>query len=82
MTVETVQARLATQIIVVEDNIAPVASITCPADQTLTIDENCEADLSTDALGMATGSGADNCDLNVTIDVAYTDGAPTYNLYR
>ncbi len=66
------------QIIVVEDNIAPVASITCPDDQTLTIDENCEADLSTDALGMAIGSGADNCDLNVTVEVIYMDGAPTY----
>jgi len=66
------------QLIIVEDNIAPVASITCPADQTVTSDENCEADLSTDALGIATGSGTDNCDLNVTIDVTYTDGAPTY----
>ena len=67
------------QLIIVEDNIAPVASITCPDDQTVLADENCEADLSTDALGMAAGSGTDNCDLNVTVDVTYTDGAPTYS---
>ena len=66
------------QIIVVEDNIDPVASIECPADQTVNLDENCEADLSTDALGMATGSGTDNCDLNVTIEISYMDGAPSY----
>ena len=67
------------QLIIVEDNIAPVASITCPEDQTLSADANCEADLSTDALGMAEGSGTDNCDLNVAIEVSYTDGAPTYS---
>jgi len=67
------------QVIVVEDNIAPVASIDCPTDQTVSLDANCEADLSTDALGMATGSGTDNCDLNVTVEVSYMDGAPTYS---
>ena len=66
------------QLIIVEDNIAPVASITCPADAIVDTDENCEADLSTDALGMAAGEGTDNCDLNVTVEVTYTDGAPNY----
>ena len=66
------------QLIIVEDNIDPVASITCPADATVSLDENCEADLSTDALGMATGSGTDNCDSDVDIAVSYEDGAPTY----
>ena len=66
------------QLIVVEDTIAPVASITCPVDATVSLDANCEADLTTDALGMATGSGTDNCDLNVTIEVSYVDGAPNY----
>ena len=66
------------QLIIVEDNIDPVASITCPADATVSLDENCEADLSTDALGMATGSGTDNCDSDVDIAMSYEDGAPTY----
>ena len=61
-----------------EDNIAPEASITCPADIAVSLDENCEADLSTDALGMATGSGTDNCDSDVDIAISYEDGAPTY----
>ena len=66
------------QLIIVEDNIAPEASITCPADIAVSLDENCEADLSTDALGMATGSGTDNCDSDVDIAISYEDGAPTY----
>ena len=66
------------QVIIVEDNIDPVASIVCPADTTVSLDDNCEADLSTDALGMATGSGTDNCDSDVDIAISYEDGAPTY----
>ncbi len=67
------------QIIIVEDNTDPVASIACPADTTLSLDENCEADLSTEALGNATGSGTDNCDDSVDIVITYEDGAPTYS---
>ncbi len=67
------------QTIVVEDNIDPVASIECPADATVSLDANCEADLSTDALGMASGSGTDNCDEDVDIEITYEDGAPTYS---
>ena len=55
------------QTIIVQDNINPVASIECPADATVSLDANCEADLSTDALGMATGSGTDNCDADVAV---------------
>ena len=66
------------QLIIVEDNIAPEASITCPADIAVSLDENCEADLSTDALGMATGSGTDNCDSDVDMEITYEDAAPTY----
>ncbi|MGB1572667.1 MAG: T9SS type A sorting domain-containing protein, partial [Flavobacteriales bacterium] len=66
------------QLIIVVDNIEPVASITCPADATVSLDENCEADLSTDALGMATGSGTDNCDSDVDMEITYEDAAPTY----
>ena len=66
------------QLIIVEDNIAPVPSITCPADATVNLDDNCSADLSTAALGMATGSGTDNCDPSVTVEVTSEDGAATY----
>ena len=67
------------QTIIVQDNIDPVASITCPADATVSLDASCEADLSTDALGTATGSGTDNCDDSVDIEITYEDGAPTYS---
>ena len=64
-------------LIIVEDNIAPEASITCPADIAVSLDENCEADLSTTPSAWPR-SGTDNCDSDVDIAISYEDESPTY----
>jgi len=67
------------QLITVTDNSAPTPSISCPDDAMVYLDENCSADLSTDALGAATASATDNCDDDVTVVVTHSDGASTYS---
>ena len=42
------------------------------------LDENCEADLSTDALGYATQTSSDGCDSDLTVETDYSDSAPQY----
>ena len=68
------------QTITVTDNIAPVPSISCPADYTVDADENCAADTTPDAAGSATASATDNCspEANIALDITYSDGAATY----
>ncbi|MGB1074509.1 MAG: hypothetical protein ACPGYZ_10490, partial [Flavobacteriales bacterium] len=66
------------QIIDLYDNVAPIPSITCPADYTTTLDADCNADTSTGAAGMATGSATDNCDASPDVDVTFSDSAPNY----
>ena len=66
------------QIIDLYDDVAPVPSITCPADYTTTLDADCNADTSTGAAGMATGSATDNCDAAPEVDVTFSDSAPNY----
>jgi len=46
---------------IIEDTTKPDADITCPNDTTVYVDENCDVDLSTTALGMAFGTGSDIC---------------------
>ena len=70
------------QIIDLYDEVAPIPSITCPADYTTTLDADCTADTSTGAAGMATGSATDNCDADPDVDVTYTDGPSTLHLLR
>jgi len=59
------------------DIIAPVPVITCPADYTVSADENCEADTSPAAAGEATATATDNCDSDVDITISHSDGEPT-----
>ncbi|MBK12653.1 MAG: hypothetical protein CL849_03900 [Crocinitomicaceae bacterium] len=59
------------------DIIAPVPVITCPADFTVSADENCQADTSPAAAGEATATATDNCDSDVDIIISHTDGEPT-----
>ena len=66
-----------TQIVILSDDVKPVPSIVCPADIALTADADCNADLSTDNTGMATGSATDNCDAAPEVVVTYTDGPTT-----
>ena len=66
------------QIIDLYDEVAPIPSITCPADYTTTLDADCNADTSTGAAGMATGSATDNCDASPDVDVTFSDSAPNY----
>ena len=70
------------QIVTLIDNVPPVASITCPDDVTLYLDEDCESGLGApDASapwGAPTGSATDQCDDNVSLDYSYVDGSPDY----
>ena len=68
------------QTITVTDNIAPVPSISCPADYTVDADENCAADTTPAAAGSATASATDNCspEANIALDITYSDGAAVY----
>ena len=59
------------------DIVAPVPVITCPADYTVSADENCEADTTPAAAGEATATATDNCDDDVDITISYSDGEPT-----
>jgi hypothetical protein len=55
------------------DDIAPVVTVEfCPADVTVSFDDSCEANTSTDALGMALATATDNCDLPEVV-IEYTD---------
>jgi hypothetical protein len=66
------------QTITVSDATAPELSAEAPADAVVELDENCEADLSTDALGYATQTSSDGCDSDLTVETDYSDSAPEY----
>ena len=70
------------------DDIAPVVAFDfCPSDVTVALDDNCSADTSVDALGMATATASDNCDLPDAV-VTYVDSdtllgcGPTFEFTR
>ena len=50
-----------TQLIHVEDNVAPVIDLTLPGDLQVSVSAMCDADLSTDMTGVATAEYSDNC---------------------
>ena len=66
------------QTITVTDETAPDLSAMAPADQTVQLDANCSADLSTDALGYASHTTSDGCDSDVTVETSFSDSAPQY----
>ena len=66
------------QTITVTDETAPELSAEAPADAVVQLDEDCEADLSTDALGYATQTSSDGCDSDLTVETDYSDSAPQY----
>ena len=66
------------QTITVTDETNPLLSATAPANQVVELDDNCSADLSTDALGYATQTSSDACDSDVTVETSFSDGAPEY----
>ena len=66
------------QTITVTDETAPELSAEAPADAVVQLDENCEADLSTDALGYATQTSSDGCDSDLTVETDFSDSAPQY----
>ncbi len=66
------------QTITVTDVTAPDLSATAPAAQVVQLDANCEADLSTIALGYASHTTSDACDSDVTVDTDFSDSAPEY----
>ena len=72
----------AEQILTLIDAVAPVASITCPADVSLDLPSDCSYDLgdpSTDSpLGAPTGSATDECDTDVDLAYSHSDAAPVY----
>ena len=66
------------QIINLTDEEAPTFTIACPADVTLSADENCGADTSAETHGLATFADvADNCDADVEMTVTYEDATAT-----
>ena len=70
------------QTITVTDETAPELSAEAPADAVVQLDENCEADLSTDALGYATQTSSDGCDSDLTVETDYSDSVPAAHLQR
>ncbi len=72
----------ATQIVTLIDTVAPVASITCPADVQLVLGTDCTYDLGApDAAapwGAPTGSATDQCDDVLDLEYSHSDAAPTY----
>ena len=62
------------QIINLTDDQAPTFTISCPADVTLSADENCNADTSEETNGTATYSDLDdNCDDDVDVQISSSD---------
>ena len=62
------------QIINLTDEEAPTFTIACPADVTLSADEDCNADTSVETNGTATFDDvADNCDADVEMTVTHED---------
>ena len=61
------------QVVNLIDSEAPAVTISCPADADLIADENCAADVSTTALGMATFTATDNCDDELDTDLTHSD---------
>jgi len=66
------------QTITVTDVTAPDLTATAPTAAVVQLDDNCTADLSTDALGYATYNTSDACDTEVAVDSTVTDSAPDY----
>ncbi len=72
----------AEQILMLIDTVAPVGSISCPADLTVELSADCTYDLgapnATAPWGAPTGSALDNCDEEPELTFSYSDGAPQY----
>ena len=67
----------ADQLIQLTDDVAPEASISCPAGDTLQVDAACFAETGTAALGTAEGSAIDNCDDAPSVVVTHSDVTET-----
>ncbi len=62
------------QIINLTDDVAPTFDIVCPADVTLSVDENCNADTSESTNGTASYENLDdNCDDAVDVSISSSD---------
>ena len=69
-----------TQVITVEDNIAPAApGIVCPEDVTLNLDADCYVNTMPNVTGNASASTLDNCDDSPQLFVGYTDSPYDYS---
>ena len=69
-----------TQVITVEDNIAPAApGIECPEDVTLNLDADCYVNTMPNVTGNASASTLDNCDDSPQLFVGYTDSPYDYS---
>ena len=66
------------QTITVTDVTAPLLSATPPTAQVVQLDDDCNADLTTAALGYATHTTSDACDTEVSVDSSFVDSAPDY----
>ncbi|MBK12654.1 MAG: hypothetical protein CL849_03905, partial [Crocinitomicaceae bacterium] len=66
------------QMIDLYDDVNPVASITCPADFVTTADEDCNADTTPEAAGIAEASATDNCDASPEVTISHEDGESNY----
>ena len=66
------------QTITVTDVTAPLLEADAPDAAVVQLDDDCNADLSTDALGYADYTTSDACDTEVAVDSTVTDSAPEY----
>ena len=66
------------QTVNVSDSGAPSLSASWPADYSTDLAEDCTADLSTAAAGMATATAEDGCDSDVEVSISYADHDTTY----
>ena len=67
----------ADQLIQLTDEVAPEASIECPAGDTLQVDAACFADTGIEALGSATAGATDNCDEAPSVSISHSDAIET-----
>jgi hypothetical protein len=63
------------QLFAVTDETAPELSIECPATATVLLDENCEADSSTEVTGLPAIDATDGCDSELALTTTYEDSA-------
>ncbi len=72
----------AEQILLLIDTVAPMGSITCPADVSFELNSDCTYDLGAPdpaaPWGAPTVSALDNCDDAPELTLSHTDGAPQY----